>query len=76
MRAGDGTSTGGHTVPRHVWVNQTGGSMPSSPGILLDQRKRNGRWEALVVYAEGGGNIAVRATTAWVDAAHVRLRED
>ena len=75
-RAGDGTATSGHTFPRHVWVNLTGGSSPSCPGIILDWRQHKGRWEALVVYAEGGGNIAVRATTGWVDAAHVRLRED
>lgn len=72
MRALDGTGTRGHTFPRHVWVNVSGSSTSRSPGLLLEWRKApDGRWEALVAYASGGGSHAVSMTTAWVRQEHV-----
>lgn len=74
MQARDGNHQRGHYPPRHVWVNTTGGSMGDSPGIILDWRTVQGRWEAYVVWADGGGNIKPRAYLEWVRAEHVRLR--
>ncbi|MDI6911497.1 hypothetical protein [Nocardioides sp.] len=60
--------------PRHVWVRF--GSL-ASPGVLLDWRRtRSGRWEALVVYATGGGTVDVTVTSQWLPADHVRPADD
>lgn len=75
VKAGDGTGQQGHTHPRHVWVCLTGNWSTASPGVLLDWRQSKGRWQAQVMWAEGGGNIAVHSHLAWVAAEHVRLRE-
>ena len=74
MEAGDGTGQRGHVMPKHVWVNVTGASTGSAPGILLDWRTAQGRWEAYVVWADGGGNIKPRAYLEWVREEHVRPR--
>lgn len=67
------TGQRGHTAPRHVWVNVTGNPVHRSPGVLLDWRRcPDGRWEALVAWAEGGGNIRPRAHLEWVRREHVR----
>lgn len=58
-----------NTAPRHVWVKY--GSQ-ASPGVLLDWRRdKRGQWEALVVYATGGGTSSVTVTQQWLPAAHV-----
>ncbi|WP_459968176.1 hypothetical protein [Nocardioides pyridinolyticus] len=46
--------------------------MSDAPGIILDWRTVQGRWEAYVVWADGGGNIKPRAYLEWVRAEHVR----
>ena len=61
MRANDQTGQRGHVGPKHVWVNVTGASTGRAPGILLDWRTVQGRWEAYVVWADGGGNVKPRA---------------
>lgn len=68
MRANDGTGQRGHTAPRHVWVKY---GSAISPGVLLDWRQEGSGWEALVVYASGGGTSSVTVTQQWVPAAHV-----
>ena len=66
------TGQRGNTAPRHVWVNVTGNPAYRSPGVLLDwRRQRDGRWEALVVWAEGGGNVRPRSHVEWVRSEHV-----
>lgn len=67
------TGQHGHTAPRHVWVNVTRSPAHRSPGVLLEWRRcADGRWEALVVRAEGGGNIRARSHLEWVRQEHVR----
>ena len=75
MQSSDGTGQRGHVMPKHVWVNVTGASTGSAPGILLDWRVCKGRWEAYVVWADGGGNIKPRAYLEWVQQEHVRPRD-
>jgi hypothetical protein len=66
------TGQRGHTAPRHVWVNVTRNPAYRSPGLLLDWRRcPDGRWEALVLWAEGGGNIRPRSHVEWVRQEHV-----
>lgn len=67
-RATDGTGQRGHVAPRHVWVKY--GSQ-ASPGVLLDWRRTAGGWEALVMYATGGGTSSVTVTQQWLPQAHV-----
>lgn len=65
--------------PRAVlwdWCNWTGGSIPKQaphPAILLEWRKvqsdgRPDRWEGLIVYASGGGEVAWTVNLRWVNA--------
>ena len=75
MRANDQTGQRGHVGPKHVWVNVTGASTGRAPGILLDWRSVQGRWEAYVVWADGGGNVKPRAYLEWVRQEHVTRRE-
>jgi hypothetical protein len=66
------TGQRGHYAPKHVWVNVTANAAYRSPGILLGWRRADGgRWEAHVMWAEGGGNIRPRAHLEWVRAEHV-----
>ena len=46
-----------------------------APGILLDWRAVQGRWEAYVVWADGGGNVKPRAYLEWVRQEHVTRRD-
>lgn len=71
MQANDGTGQRGHTVPRHVWVTLPNGRR--CPGVLMEWRQGGGRWEALVIYADGGGAAPVNAQTSWVPAEYVEL---
>ena len=75
MRANDQTGQRGHVGPKHVWVNVTGASTGRAPGILLDWRTVQGRWEAYVVWADGGGNVKPRAYLEWVRQEHVTRRD-
>lgn len=68
MQAGDGSGQRGEVTPKHVWVNGDRLASERSPGILLDWRVVDGgRWEAYVVWADGGGNVKVRSYVEWVD---------
>lgn len=67
----DGTGQRGHPLPRHVWVNVTANPAYRCPGVLLDWRRVGRRWEALVVYVEGGGNVRPRAHVEWLRQEHV-----
>jgi len=71
MRPPDGTTTRGHAFPKHVWIDVTGSSTSRSPGLLLEWRRTPSGWEALCVYASGGGNRRWSLTEAWVRAEHV-----
>ncbi|MQW77233.1 hypothetical protein GHK92_15270 [Nocardioides sp. dk4132] len=69
------TGLQGHDVPRHVWVCRTGRWQERSPGLILEWRRVQGHWEALVVWASGGGVRAWELAHGWVRAEHVRPRE-
>ncbi|WP_182526613.1 hypothetical protein [Nocardioides dongkuii] len=69
------TGTRGHTSPRHVWVCVTGRWHEQSPGVLLEWRRGTTSWEALVIWAGGGGVRTWEVKHGWVPAAHVRPRE-
>ena len=53
----------------------TGASTGRAPGVLLDWRTVQGRWEAYVVWADGGGNVKPRAYLEWVRQEHVTRRD-
>lgn len=76
MSTGDGTTLGGHVVPRHVWVAPEGRWHDSKPGLLLDQRRGHDGWEVLVTWATGGGNVAVMQRTSWLPSALVRKLDE
>jgi hypothetical protein len=64
---------GRHRRPVFVRVNQTKDPGSSSPGVLIEWRRgARGRWEAHVVFVQGGGTTEPRVVIAWVDAAHVQ----
>jgi hypothetical protein len=76
VQARDGTGQRGHVAPKHVWVDGDGMSAARAPGILLDWRVVDGgRWEAHVVWANGGGNVKARSVLEWLPAERVTPRE-
>ncbi|GGO69389.1 hypothetical protein [Nocardioides deserti] len=57
--------------PTPVWVDEsTKFAGPVSPGILLEWRQVDGhpepRWEGLVTFAVGGGELPWSVETKWV----------
>lgn len=76
MRAGDGTGQRGEVTPKHVWVDGDLLAASRCPGVLLDWRVvEGGKWEAYVIWADGGGNVKPRTYLEWLPADRVRLRE-
>lgn len=74
VQAGDGTGQRGHQAPKHVWVDGDRLASDRAPGILLDWRAVEGRWEAYVVWADGGGNVKPRAYFEWLPEERVTPR--
>lgn len=73
MRANDGTGQRGHPHPQHVWI-RAGSSAGRSPGLLLEWRQVDGRWDGYVIHADGGGNVKPRAYFEWLPADQIEPR--
>jgi len=66
--------------PRPVWVDVTGHWWDEKdwrPGLLLEwrqveTRQHTTRWEGLVIYAFGGGELPWTVSQAWLRAGNVR----
>ncbi len=69
------TGLRGHGVPRHVWVCVTDRWHERHPGLLLEWRRTETRWEALVVWVSGGGTRGWEVRQGWMRAEHVRPRD-
>lgn len=71
-----------HNKPRPCWLVWNSDHMPPTPGILLEWRKVEDarmaagfRWEGLVVYAAGGGDLPWHLNLAWERESRIRPME-
>jgi hypothetical protein len=56
---------------RHCWVSGPAGAPGPWPGLILEWRKDQGLWSALVVYVIAGESPTMTVQT-WVSQVHLR----
>ena len=58
---------------RHCWVHSPPGVTGACPGLLVEWRQRNGRWEGRVAYSVAGPH-GPTLVEAWLPAAQLQPR--